>query len=61
MAYLNEIALQTLIGKIKSGMQTIPYTTTAPTAANSNGGLKIVVLSALPSTCYSGYLYLITR
>lgn len=36
----------------------IPYMTTAPTSANTNG-LKIVVLASEPSTKYDGYLYLI--
>lgn len=36
----------------------IPYMTTAPTEANTNG-LKIVVLASEPSTKYDGYLYLI--
>lgn len=38
----------------------IKYTTTAPTAANTDG-LKIVVLNAEPETKYDGYLYLITE
>ena len=37
----------------------IEYTTTAPTAANTDG-LKIVVLSSEPATYYDGYLYIIT-
>ena len=37
----------------------LPYTTTTPTAANTDG-LKIVVLSSEPSTKYSGWLYIIT-
>ena len=36
----------------------LPYITTAPTAANTDG-IKIVVLSSQPSTLYNGYLYLI--
>lgn len=37
----------------------LPYTTTAPTAANTEG-IKIAVLSSDPATKYSGYLYVIT-
>lgn len=37
----------------------LPYTTTAPTAANTEG-IKIAVLSSEPDTKYSGWLYLIT-
>ena len=37
----------------------LPYTTTAPTAANTDG-IKIAVLSSEPATKYSGWLYLIT-
>lgn len=37
----------------------LPYLTTAPTAANTNG-LKIVQLTSEPSQKYSGYLYFIT-
>ena len=36
----------------------LPYTTTAPTAANTDG-LKIVLLSSEPETKYSGWIYLI--
>lgn len=38
----------------------LPYLTTAPTEANTDGGVKIVVLSADPATKYAGYLYVIT-
>lgn len=37
----------------------LPFTTTAPSAANTDG-IKIVVLSSEPATKYDGYLYLIT-
>lgn len=37
----------------------LPILTTAPSAANTDGGIKIVVLSAEPATKYSGYLYVI--
>lgn len=37
----------------------IQFTTTAPTAANTNG-LKVVVLSSEPQTRYGGYIYIIT-
>ena len=39
----------------------IPYLTTAPSANNTSGCLKVVVLSSEPATRYSGYLYLITE
>ena len=38
----------------------IPYTTTAPTAANTDGTLHFVVLAAEPATYYNGYYYIIT-
>lgn len=38
----------------------LPILTTAPTEANTEGGIKIVVLSQEPATKYNGYLYLIT-
>lgn len=37
----------------------IAYSTTAPNAANTGGGLKIVVLTSEPATKYDGYLYII--
>lgn len=37
----------------------LPYLTTAPSAANTDG-LKLVVLSSDPATKYSGYFYIIT-
>lgn len=37
----------------------LPYTTTAPTAANTDG-IKIAVLSSDPATKYNGWLYIIT-
>ena len=37
----------------------IPYITTAPTSANTDGGLKVVVLSEEPATKYDGYIYII--
>lgn len=36
----------------------LPYTTTAPTAANTDG-LKIALLSSEPATKYNGWIYLI--
>lgn len=39
----------------------INYLTTAPTADNTAGDLKIVVLSSEPATKYNGYLYFITE
>lgn len=39
----------------------VNYTTTAPTAANTDGSLKFVVLSSEPATKYDGYIYLITE
>ena len=38
----------------------IPYTTTAPTSANTDGGIRIVVLTSEPATRYDGYWYIIT-
>ena len=38
----------------------LPYLTTAPSANNTEGNIKIVVLSSDPATKYSGYLYIIT-
>lgn len=39
----------------------IQYLTTAPTQANTNGLLQIVVLDAEPATYYDGYYYIITE
>ena len=39
----------------------IQYLTTAPSADNTSGNLKIVVLSAEPATYYNGYIYYITE
>ena len=54
----------TLLGVNGSGnlayTNSLPIITTAPSSANSNG-LIIVVLSSEPSTKYSGYLYIITQ
>lgn len=36
----------------------INYLTTAPVADNTDGDLKIVVLSSEPATKYNGYLYI---
>lgn len=38
----------------------LSYITTAPSAANTSGLLKVVVLSSEPATRYDGYLYIIT-
>lgn len=38
----------------------ISFLTTAPSAANTDGYLKIVVLDSEPATKYNGYLYIIT-
>lgn len=38
----------------------LPYLTTAPSSANTDG-IKIVVLSSEPATKYNGYLYIITE
>ena len=40
--------------------QSIAYTTTAPTGANTDG-LKFAVLSSEPATRYSGWIYIITN
>ena len=47
-----------LLSDVSTTAQSISYTTTAPSSANTNG-LKICVLSSEPSTKYSGWLYLI--
>ena len=39
----------------------ISYLTTAPSADNTSGNLKIVVLSSEPATKYNGYIYFITE
>ena len=39
----------------------IPYTTTAPSSANTDGGIRIVVLTSEPATRYDGYWYIITE
>ena len=36
------------------------YTTTAPSAPNTNGLMKLAVLSSDPATKYAGWLYYIT-
>lgn len=38
----------------------LTYTTTEPTADNTSGGIKIVVLNKVPNTWYQGWLYLIS-
>ena len=38
----------------------VAYQVTEPTAANTDGDLKFVVLSSAPATKYAGYLYYIT-
>ena len=39
----------------------ISYLTTAPSADNTSGNLKIVVLSSEPATKYNGYIYFIAE
>lgn len=39
----------------------LPYITTAPSSANTNGNLIIVVLTSEPATYYNGYLYYIVE
>ena len=46
-------------GSFTSG-NSLPYLTTAPSAANTDGGLILVVLSSEPATRYDGYIYIIT-
>ena len=41
-------------------VKSLPYTTTAPTAANLDGTLHVVVLTSEPGTVYNGYMYIIT-
>ena len=45
--------------KVLTNTSGLPYTTTAP-SANNTDGIKIVVLSSEPATKYDGYLYIIT-
>lgn len=47
--------------QIPGSSKGITYLTTAPSAANTDGGLIIVVLSSEPTTKYDGYIYLITE
>lgn len=39
----------------------MPFLTTAPSSANTDGTLKFVVLTAEPATRYEGYVYLIVE
>lgn len=49
-------------GTVNVGSSTgLKYLTTAPSSANNDGGLIIVVLSSEPATKYAGYIYLITE
>lgn len=58
--YVNNNSKSTGWGYGKAGQQIgLGYTTTEPTAANTDG-LKIAVLSSEPGTKYSGWLYVIT-
>ena len=43
----------------KVDQEDLQYLTTAPTADNTTGILKFVVLETEPSTKYSGYVYFI--
>ncbi len=52
-------AVQVSLGKADTALQHIPYQTTAPSSANTDGGLKIAVLASDPSTKRNGWLYLI--
>lgn len=59
----NTINNQTVFGSGNidvSQASSISYLTTAPSSANTDGGLKFVVLSSEPATKYSGYIYIIT-
>lgn len=60
----NNIAVFNSSGNIVDGGSGIgdflKYTTTVPTAANTNG-LKVCVLSSEPVTKYNGWLYIITE
>lgn len=38
----------------------VSFLTTAPSAANTSGDLKFVVLNSDPATKYNGYIYIIT-
>ena len=51
--------LETNPSKVVGLTGQLPYLTTAPSADNTSGFLKIVVLASDPATKYDGYLYLI--
>lgn len=63
-----EYSANTTVGQMLYNLSTdkqdktagISYLTTAPSSANTDGGLKFVVLSSEPATKYSGYIYFIT-
>lgn len=46
--------------KVSTNMSVLPYVTTAPTAANTDG-LRIAVLTTEPATKYNGWIYIITE
>lgn len=53
-----------LLGANANGLgwtNSLPILTTAPSSANTEGGLIIVVLSSEPATYYNGYYYIITE
>ena len=52
--------LETDSSKVVGLTGNLPYLTTAPSADNTSGFLKIVVLASDPATKYDGYLYLIS-
>ena len=64
--YLDETGLTLYDQRIKDYINNqnqlgVPYLTTAPTSANTNGKLIFVVLNSEPATYYNGYYYIITE
>jgi len=59
-AYEADFAREAYEADSADSTNSINYSTTAPTSANTDGTLKVVVLSAEPATRYNGYLYIIT-
>jgi hypothetical protein len=55
---MSKINLQETLINIADSVDIIGYTTTVPTAANTNG-LKVALLDSEPATKYDGWIYLI--
>ena len=60
-AIVTDGTLETNSSKVVGLTGQLPYLTTAPSADNTSGFLKIVVLDAEPATYYDGYYYIITE